>query len=248
MKGLIGLSFGIIVLVVTLGLLKSGELPVIKENVRASEKFAEESRPFKEETTKVHDLDISKGNVVLLFDEVTTETVNAAIESIRKFNQTSTKPIYLLLDSPGGSVIDGARLISTIQASKLPVNTVCLQICASMAAMILEYGNERYAVDRSIIMFHPASIQAMVAGELDKVVSRFQFLQRYVNKMDRHVARRSKMTYEAFKAKSNQELWIDAEDALADNLIDKVVRVELTSKDMSKFGQNKIREIYLGNL
>jgi ATP-dependent protease ClpP protease subunit len=60
--------------------------------------------------------------------------------------------------------------------------------------------------------------------------------------MDRYVAARSGSTYESFKARSNRELWIDAEDALANNLIDKIVRVELTTKEMTDFAQNKMRD------
>jgi ATP-dependent Clp protease protease subunit len=210
---------------------------------RPSESIPAIEAPNTKGEVKLHNLDLNKGNVVLLVDEVNTDTVNVAIERIRNFNnEFPGKPIYLLLDSPGGSVLDGARLISTMQASKSPVNTVCLQICASMAAMILEYGKERYAVDRSIVMFHPASISGMISSELDKVVSRYQFLQRYVDKMDRYVAARSGSTYESFKARSNRELWIDAEDALANNLIDKIVRVELTTKEMTDFAQNKMRD------
>jgi ATP-dependent Clp protease protease subunit len=201
--------------------------------------------PVKENasTIKITNLDLSRGSVVLLADEVNTETANAVIEGIREANSNKPgKPIFLLLDSPGGSVLDGARIISTMQASKAPVYTVCLQICASMAAMILEYGKERYAVDRAIIMFHPASVGAMVQGELDKVVSRFTFLQRYVDKMDIYTAQRAGTTYAEFKAKTSRELWIDAEDALASNLIDKVVRVDISTSYDINFENNTMRE------
>lgn len=197
----------------------------------------------KSSTLKVTNLDLKRGTVVLLATQVSTKSANDVIESIREANSKSPgKPIFLLLDSPGGSVIDGARIISAMQASKSPVYTVCLQICASMAAMILEYGKERYAVDRSIIMFHPASVTGLVAGELDKVVSRFSFLQRYVDKMDHYTAQRAGLTYDAFKAKTSRELWIDAEDALSSNLIDKVVRVDVSTNYDIDFENNTMRE------
>lgn len=188
-------------------------------------------------------IDLKKGTAVFLTDEVTAETSNKVIDGIREANHNKPgAPIYLFLDSPGGSVLDGARVISAIQASKAPVYTVCLQICASMAAMILEYGHERYAVDRSIVMFHPASVGTQYQGELDKLVSRFSFLKRFVDKMDYYTASRSGQTYESFKAKSSRELWIDAEDALNGKYIDKIVRVDLSSTYNVNFGNNKMRE------
>ena len=187
-------------------------------------------------------LHLKNNRFTLLNDEVNTTTVNKVIAEIREFSKKSNAPIYLLLDSPGGSVIDGARLIATITSSSAPVYTVCIQICASMAAMILEYGKERYAVDRSIIMFHPASMGGLFAGELDKIVSRLTFLQRYVDKMDVHTAKRAGMTYTEFKALTTRELWIDAEDALNKNIIDRIVHVDLDAKDIYDFSQNRMRD------
>lgn len=192
-------------------------------------------------TVTVTNLDLSKGSTVTLFTDVNEYSANKVIGGIKAANKDKPgKPIYLVLDSPGGSVIDGARIITAMQASKNKVYTVCLQICASMAAMILEYGEERYAVDRSIIMFHPASVGGMIQGELDKVVSRFTFLQRYVDKMDHYTAKRAGVPYPEFKARSNRELWIDAEDALADKLIDKIVLVELQSSVLPADGTSNV--------
>lgn len=199
--------------------------------------------PVSTKAVKVTGVDWNKGTVVFFTTEVTTETADNAIRQIREANTKKPgKPIYLMLDSPGGSVIDGGRIISAMQASPAPVYTVCLQICASMAAMIMEYGTERYAVDRAFLMFHPASLGGMFSGEVDKIVSRLSFLKRYVDKMDYHTAERAGIPYAEFKAKTMRELWIDAEDSLRDHLIDKIVRVDIQMPTTLNFGNNKVRE------
>lgn len=225
------------------------DVPNIDETVtskapnRPVETFKSSDQVIKTDKLSVKSLDLKKGTTVILSTEVSSFSANQVINQIQKANKAKPgQPIYLLLDSPGGSVIDGARIISTMQASKSPVYTVCLQICASMAAMILEYGEERYAVDRSIIMFHPASIGGIFQGELDKIVSRFTFLQRYVDKMDHYTAKRSGQTYDQFKSKTSRELWIDAEDALEQHYIDAVVKVNLESSEGMNFGENRVRE------
>lgn len=187
---------------------------------------------------ELKDIDLNKGHTVYLTSQVNTESAKQVIDGIFEGNKKN-KPIYLLIDSPGGSVFDGARIISAIQASRNPVYTVCLESCASMAAMILEYGYERYAVDRSVLMFHPASLTTMVNGDLDKIVSKFLFLKRYIDKMDYYVATRSGSSYDAFKNRSNYEYYIDAEDALAYNLIDDVVRLIDFQGVSSNFGQGR---------
>jgi ATP-dependent Clp protease protease subunit len=227
--------------------LNRNNLPDIAESPRRTLEqptaIAPTAPKIQQKVLEITNLNLKKGSVIVLADEVNFDTANAVIKGIRDANAKSTsKPIYLLLDSPGGSVIDGARIISEMQASQAPVYTVCVQLCASMAAMILEYGKERYAVDRSIIMFHPASVGALVQGELDKVVSRFSFLQRYVDKMDHHTAARAGQTYAEFKAKTSRELWIDAEDALAEKLIDAVVTLDSNTLNNMNLGNNRMRE------
>lgn len=98
-----------------------------------------------------------------LVEDQTVEIYGEINESSEAIAQKITslaakgKPIYLLINSPGGSVMDGALIISAIEASKAPVYTICTQLCASMAALIHQYGHTRYMVDRSILMFHPAA-------------------------------------------------------------------------------------------
>lgn len=219
---------------------KSQTLP---DTVRNIENPVTVSKEIKSTNIKVKKLDLRNADVVMLTDEVNFLTTNAVIKEIERFNEEGSKGIYLLLDSPGGSVLDGAKIISTIQASRAPVYGVNLQLCASMCAMIMEYTTERYGVDRSVLMFHPASIGASAPGELDKVVSRLTFLQRYTNKMDHHTAARAGMTYQDFKTLTNQELWIDAEDATESHLLDKVVTIQMPeSSPTVNFGSNKARQ------
>lgn len=198
--------------------------------------------PQKEGKVSVRALNLTKANIVTLYSEVNKDSVNTLIKDIHKFNNTTDKPIYLLIDSPGGSVIDGARLIAIMQASKNPVFAINVGVSASMAFMILQHAHKRYALSKSILMAHPASLGIMYQGELDKAVSRFSFLKRYVDNMDKFVAKRAGMTYEAFKTKSNQELWAEGADAVAEGLVDELVSLELPVGVASSASENKLKQ------
>lgn len=136
----------------------------------------------------------------------------------------SKEPIFVLLDSPGGSVDVGNEFISLMQAADGPVYTVCVGLCASMAAVILEHGTKRFALDRSTIMFHDAS--GGTRGSLGEMNSILQFYRRAVEKTNRYIAERSSMKYETFMELQKDNLWIDAEDAKTLNLIDDLVRLK----------------------
>jgi ATP-dependent Clp protease protease subunit len=144
---------------------------------------------------------------------------------ITRLGEESIEPIYLVLTSPGGSVLTGGQVIAAIESSKAPVYTVCNVLCASMAAMIFEYGAKRYIGDRSFLMFHPASGGA--EGELDKMISRLLSMQRYIGKMEAYTGNKAKLTFEQYKARSAVENWIDGEDAVNSGFADHIATVSL---------------------
>jgi ATP-dependent Clp protease protease subunit len=163
---------------------------------------------------------------VYIVGEVDASALNVA-DKITKLGQESNEPIYVILTSPGGSVLTGGQVIAAIESSKAPVYTVCHFLCASMAAMIFEYGTQRYIGDKSFVMFHPASGGA--DGELDKMVSRLVSMQRYIGKMEAYTATKANLTFEAYKAKASVEAWIDGEDAVANGFADHQATLSIPS-------------------
>lgn len=158
--------------------------------------------------------------LVYIYGVIDEDSAVYATEQLLELGVDS-KPITILINSPGGSVIAGASIISAIQAARGPVNTVCVQICASMAAMIHQYGTNRLMLDRSIIMFHPASGGA--DGEVDKVASRINLYKEVISEMEQNVATRSRMTYSEYKFKSGTELWLTAKSAYSAHVADSIV-------------------------
>jgi len=67
------------------------------------------------------------------------------------------KPIWLYINSPGGSVVDGLGIIDTMRNCNSPVFTVVVGLAASMGAAIATCGDRRYATENSTIMFHEVS-------------------------------------------------------------------------------------------
>lgn len=188
-------------------------------------------------------LSVPTDRLVVLLGQVGENALNAAA-LINNLSLQSSAPIYLVLSGPGGSVVTGSMLISAIQASKAPVYTICDVLCASMDAMIHQYGVKRYMTDRTIIMFHPAS--AGTSGDVDRMYSMSSFLKRYTNKMELEVSNRQGITFEQYKLKTSTELWIDAEDALEENITDGIISFTLPgaminrSSDQENKRRNKV--------
>jgi len=183
----------------------------------------------------INKISVSTNRVVYFNEIFDFYSVQNAVEQLKKPEaQDSTTPIYLLIDSPGGSVLDGATLISQIEASKAPVYTVCTRLCASMAAMTHSYGVKRFALDRAILMYHPASLGAQ--GQLNNMISLLGTLQRYIDKMNANVVSRSKLSKDTYEHMIAYEHWVDAEDALKEGLIDGIISLNVPNKPAGQEG------------
>ena len=213
-------SLGLIAGGMTLLFLATGSTPKADtKDIKGSNLVKASEQSLDKSKYKLSQLEIND-RVVYLYGEINEMSAPYVTEQILKLGESS-EPMYIFIDSPGGSVISGAAIVSAIEAAKGPVNTVCIQLCASMAAMIHQYGTNRLMLNRAFLMFHPAS--GGVEGEVDKSFSRLGTMRRFIGKMEENAAFRSKTSYDDYKRRSGVELWLDAEDAYNDKFTDKIV-------------------------
>lgn len=93
--------------------------------------------------------------IIRLDGEIDTSVAANICASIHYLEKKDpTKPILLLINSPGGSVSDGLAIIDTIRNCQCPVHTCVYGLAASMASVILTVGNKRYASPNAEIMIH----------------------------------------------------------------------------------------------
>jgi ATP-dependent Clp protease protease subunit len=85
-------------------------------------------------------------------------TADFVTERIHYFNNKSEEhPIFLVIDrSPGGSVMEGYRILKAMQASKAPVHVVVKSYAASMAATLATLAPRSYAYPNAVILHHQA--------------------------------------------------------------------------------------------
>lgn len=178
---------------------------------------------------RVKTINLNPDRTILILGEIGNNALTAA-QTIKELEDQSNDPIYLILDSPGGSVIDGNVLVSAIESSSAPVYTVCHRICASMAAVIHQYGKQRMMVDRSVLMFHQASASSQ--GTIDEMKSMTDFLYNYIEKTERFIANRAGMPYDQYKLSNMKNIWIDSEDATAKKFNDQIISINIQSSEI----------------
>lgn len=167
---------------------------------------------------------ITPENVVTLYGEVTAKSANIVIARLHDLYAIPTKqPIYFFIDSGGGSVFAGTKIIDTMLASPRPIYTIDVGIAASMAAFIHSYGVKRYMLPHAILMFHNASIT--YNSDIVRIESELIMLKSIMVDLNNNVCDRSKVKIEELQARESQEWWILSYEAKQRGFIDDIITV-----------------------
>ncbi len=164
---------------------------------------------------------------------IASSMIQKAQGKLLEFDEKSSQPIWIRINSGGGSVEAGLVLIDTMQAINSPVYCVVESKAYSMAAIILTFCQRRYALRHATIMLHEASYGT--AGEDPSNRSRLDFLTRYLDRLHVRIAERLQMPVKAYRARIRDAWWLIAPEAKKAGVVDEVVaHVDFVSPPMER--------------
>lgn len=167
-----------------------------------------------------------KDRIVMLKDEVCEDSINPVIAQLLFLNnEDPEKPIYLYIDSPGGSCTAGLALIDIMNFITAPVYTVCLGMAASMGAAILSCGTKRFALPNSTVMCHQVS-GGFKGTIMDHEVN-FEYEKKLNERLMKIIAANCKMDYKKFIKAVDRDKYMFAEDALKFGIVDEILTNEI---------------------
>lgn len=137
------------------------------------------------------------------------------------------KPIYLYINSPGGSVCDGYGLIDVIQSSITPVYTINQALCASMGFLIFLAGHKRYSMLRSEFLMHDGSTAGW--DSTAKMKDRMDFETKQLEQMTKeYIMSRTAIDNDLYDAKYRVEWYMLPNEAKQHGIVDYIVGVDCT--------------------
>jgi ATP-dependent Clp protease protease subunit len=163
--------------------------------------------------------------ILFLGSEVNDGIANSLVAQMLYLDsEDSSKPIYLYINSPGGSVTAGLAIYDTIQYVKSEVVTICVGLAASMGAFLLAAGTKgkRVALPHSRIMIHQP-----LGGTSRRQASDIEIEAREILRMkdmlNHSLADMSGQTFEKIEKDTDRDYFLSAEEAMAYGLIDRVI-------------------------
>jgi len=164
-------------------------------------------------------IQLNTTNVLTIRGTIDDTVANKFVYDLNKDVNRGSKYVYL--DTNGGSVSAGSRIVDEIQ--KYNLNCIAHK-AYSMGFVILQACNKRFVTPYSSVMQHQISYG--VANEKAKVESYVNFVDQIGEKLDKMQAKKIGLEYETFKKKTYNDWWLSGDNIIYENVADEIVNVK----------------------
>jgi ATP-dependent Clp protease, protease subunit len=163
--------------------------------------------------------------IIFLAEEVDDAMANAIVAYMLYLDsEDPSKPIYLYINSPGGSVTAGMAIYDTMQHIKSEVVTICVGLAASMGAFLLTAGTKgkRLALPHARIMIHQplGGTGRRQATDIEIEAKEILRIKTLLNQI---MADSSGQTLEKVEKDTDRDYFMSAAEAKEYGLIDQVI-------------------------
>ncbi|CAD0231021.1 ATP-dependent Clp protease proteolytic subunit [Planktothrix agardhii CCAP 1459/11A] len=167
--------------------------------------------------------------ILFLGQEVTDSLANRIVAQMLYLDaEDSNKPIYLYINSPGGSVTAGMAIYDTMQYIKADVVTICVGLAASMGAFLLAAGTpgKRLALPHARIMIHQPLGGAR--GQATDIEIEAREILRIRSLLNDILVTRTGQTLAKIQKDTDRDYFLSAQEAKDYGLIDQVIEERAT--------------------
>ncbi|TLM78830.1 MAG: ATP-dependent Clp endopeptidase proteolytic subunit ClpP [Actinobacteria bacterium] len=162
--------------------------------------------------------------VIFLGRDVDDLSANLVIaQMLHLESEDPTKDINFYINSPGGSVSAGLAVYDTMQLIRCDVATICIGMCASMAAVLLAAGaaGKRSALPHSRVLIHQP--WGGVQGQVTDIEIQANEMLRTRATLDEILAQHTGKDPKTIRKDTERDNIMSAEEAKAYGLVDSVV-------------------------
>lgn len=166
-----------------------------------------------------------KTRQIILSGEINQENAEKVIKQLLLLEADSDKPIYVYIDSPGGSIDDGFGIFDMIRFINAPVYTIGTGLIASMGALILLAvpKERRLGLPNSHYLIHQPLIGGAYRGVATDLEIQAEEIAKSKAKIVEIISSETGKTKEQVVQDTDRDFWLTADEAVSYGLISKVV-------------------------
>jgi ATP-dependent Clp protease protease subunit len=164
--------------------------------------------------------------IIFLGTPVTDDIANAVMAQLLCLQSMDPeRPISMYINSPGGSFTAMSAIYDTMQYIKPPIETVCLGMAASAAAILLAAGTKgkRLALPNSTILIHQPSMGQGSYGQGSDIEIQANEILRIRSLMERMLADATGQPVEQVSRDVERDKYLTAAQAKEYGIIDDVL-------------------------
>lgn len=178
-----------------------------------------------------------KDRIIFLGTQVESQMANLMIAQLLFLEHDDPEAdIHLYINSPGGEVYSGLAIYDTMRMIRPDIQTYCVGMAASMAAVLLGAGTpgKRFALPNSRIMIHQGS--SGFRGAIPDIEVQAKETFSVINTLTQIMADHTGQSFDKVKADTQRDYYMTGQEATEYGLVDKVLTPQ--ALDLSKIGKN----------
>ncbi|MBR0031705.1 MAG: ATP-dependent Clp protease proteolytic subunit [Treponema sp.] len=185
----------------------------------------EEKEGKKEENQDSLSEKFLKTRQIILSGEIDEENTAKTIKQLLLLEADSDKPIYMYIDSPGGSIDSGFGIYDMIRFINAPVYTIGTGLIASMGSIILLSvpKERRFALPNSHYLIHQPLIGGVARGVATDLNIQAEEIAKSKDKLIKLIASETGKDEAQVRADCDRDHWLTASEALDYGLVGKIV-------------------------
>ncbi|KAL1492694.1 hypothetical protein ABEB36_010911 [Hypothenemus hampei] len=154
-------------------------------------------------------------------------------------SESTSKPIHLYINSPGGSVTAGLGIYDTMQYLSPPIATWCVGQACSMASLILAAGTKgmRHSLPNSRIMIHQPSGGAQ--GQATDILIQAEEIIKLKKQINNLYVKHTGLELSTIEANMERDKFMSPNEAKEFGLIDTVLTRPLLVEETVQTNETK---------
>jgi ATP-dependent Clp protease protease subunit len=165
-----------------------------------------------------------KDRIIFLGGAIDDETANTIIAQLLFLAQQNEKEdIKLYINSPGGSVTAALAIYDTMQFVKPAVQTICLGMAASAAALLLSAGKKgkRFVLPNAEVMIH--QVLGGTSGQATEIDIHARHILKTRDRLNTILAKHTGQKLTKIAQDTERDYFMSATESVKYGIVDKVI-------------------------